>query len=144
MREAEEFGLDFRFGGSAKITCCGSLDLKATNRLQGERLNLLPWPKVSFLQETSNSKTRFDSEFLGQAVGCSQRQSSQLHRACSSAFPPHTRLPCPRKCSETVWIRYHLCYTDAKESCLHLRVPAQVGTRFQIRSTDSPKTKSAT
>lgn len=35
LREAEEFGLDFRFGGSAKSTCCGSLDLKATNRLRG-------------------------------------------------------------------------------------------------------------
>lgn len=32
----------------------------------GGRLNLLPWPKVSFLQETSNSKTRLGSEFLGQ------------------------------------------------------------------------------
>lgn len=29
-------------------------------------MNLLAWPKVSFLQETSNSKTRLGNKFLGQ------------------------------------------------------------------------------
>lgn len=49
MREAEEFGLDFRFGGLAKITCYGSLDLKATNRLRGKGVELVTIAKGIFL-----------------------------------------------------------------------------------------------